>query len=318
MLGLSRRLHEERMRAHYAPAGQDHQRRARQGDRGRNARRPSELPAPGWRDILWRVWGEQKSDHISIVAAGVAFNAFLAIFPILAAMVSIYGLVADPMMVERQVGGLSGVLPPEAQGMLAQQAQKVAAAPAPALGLSFGVSLLLTLWSASRAITALMESLNIVYAEEEKRGVLAYYGTAFAMTLGAILLLLVVLTLVVAVPAVINTLGLTGPIAWVFSLARWPILAMGIIFGLAVLYRYAPSRQRAQWRWVSWGSAVATGLWLLGSIAFSVYVSNFGSYNETYGSVGAVVVALLWFNLAAWAVLLGGELNAEMEHQTAR
>lgn len=276
------------------------------------------MPRAGWRDILWRVWEEQGGDNVSIVAAGVAFFGFLAIFPGLAALVSIYGLVADPVQVEQQFQAMGGLLPPEAQGILLDQARSLATAPPQGLSVGFAVSLLLTLWSASKGMTALMTALNIVYDEEERRGMVAYYATALALTLGAILIVVAMLVLVVAVPAVMAALALSGPLAWLVSLARWPILAIGLMLWLAVLYRFGPSRNQPKWRWVSWGAAVAAVVWLLGSIAFSLYVANFGSYNETYGSVAAVVVALLWFNLGTWAILIGGELNAEMERQTAR
>jgi membrane protein len=286
--------------------------------RGRAAGRPSDIPKAGWRDILLRVWREQSEDNISMIAAGVAFYMLLALFPTLAAMVSIYGLVADPAEIERQFGMVSSVLPQEATDILLGQMRQVAGASGGALQLSVLVSLALTLWSASRGMNALINALNITYDERETRGFIKLNLIALGLTLGGIVFLILTLVLVAGLPAVFNALGLGGPVVQAVSLARWPLLAVAGIIGLAVLYRYAPDRQEPRWRWVSWGAILATLLWLLGSIAFSVYVGNFSNYNETYGSVGAVVILLLWLNLTAYVVLLGAELNAEMEHQTAQ
>lgn len=305
MLGLSRRHHYQYPRVEMG--------------RGRSADRPGDIPKEGWKDILWRVWDQLGVDNISMVAAGVAYYALLAIFPAVAALVSIYGLVADPAEVENQIGQLSGFLPPDALKIILDQARSVASAPPQGLGIGVLFGLALTLWSASRGVNSLITALNIAYGEEERRSFVRLALLSLGLTIAGLLFLIVTLALIVAVPATINLLGLKDtPIGWIASLARWPILAVAIMAVLAVLYRYGPDRREPKWRWVSWGSAVATLLWILASAGFSVYVSNFGSYNETYGSVGAVVVLLLWFNLTSYVMLLGAELNAEIEHQTAR
>ncbi|WP_431860572.1 YihY/virulence factor BrkB family protein [Azospirillum sp.] len=308
MLGLSRRHH-------YMPRIEmGHDAHAR----GRAADKPEEIPAKGWKDILWRVWEEQSEDNISMIAAGVAYYAILALFPAIGAAVSLYGLVADGGSIERQFDTLSGFLPTEALKVLKDQAHMVASQPSTGLSIGVVVGLLFTLWSASRGVNALIEALNIAYEEREKRGYVKLALISVAMTLGGILFLIVTLAVVVVVPTILNLVPL-GPVwEWAVRLVRWPILAVAILAALAVLYRYAPSRNEPKWRWVTWGSAAAGGIWLLGSIGFSIYVSNFGNYNEAYGSVGAVVILLLWLNLTAYAILLGAELNAEMEHQTAK
>lgn len=308
MLGLSRRLHYGRQARVAANDG-----------RGRDADTPSEIPKAGWQDILWRTWEEQSRDNVSMLAAGVAYYGLLAIFPAMAALVSLYGLVADVGGIERQTSQLAGLLPPDALSILTDQAHKVASTPSQGLGFGVIFGLLLTLWSASRGTNALVSALNIAYGEEERRGYFMLAGLSLALTLAGLLFIIMTLGMIVAVPAAIAIVGLQDTVVgWAASLARWPILAVAIMAGLAVLYRYAPDRREAKWRWVSWGSAAATLVWLLGSAGFSLYVSHFGSYNETYGSVGAVVVLLLWFNLTSYVVLLGAELNAEIEHQTAR
>lgn len=303
MLGLSRRHHTRNPRPSLS--------------RGRGAEHPADIPTAGWKDILWRVYQQQGEDNIGLVAAGVTYYAVLAIFPAIAALVSIYGLIADPQQVQEQFRSLSGVLPQDALSILEGQANAVAGAPQG--GLTFGVvfGLLLTLWSASRGVNAMVTALNIAYDEQDQRGFLTLTALSLGLTLGGLLFVILTLGLIVAVPAVIAALGLSGVVAWVLSLARWPILAAAVVLALAILYRYAPHRERARWEWVSWGAVAAMLLWLVGSALFSYYVSNFGSYNETYGSVSAIIVLMLWFNLTAYVVLMGAELNAEIEHQTA-
>lgn len=319
MLGLSRR-HHYAAKARIAANDRYGDRRGRASDgHGRDADTPGDIPKAGWKDILLRTWEEQSKDNVSMLAAGVAYYGLLAIFPAIAALVSIYGLVADPSGIESQVGQMAGLLPPEAMSIITDQARKVASAPSEGLGFGVILGLLLTLWSASRGTNSLVAALNVAYGEEERRGFIALAVLSLALTLAGLVFVILTLVLIVAVPAAIAIIGLEDTfIGWVASLARWPILAVAVMGVLAVLYRYAPDRREPKWRWVTWGSAIATVVWLLGSAGFSLYVSQFGSYNETYGSVGAVVVLLLWFNLSSYVVLLGAELNAEIEHQTAR
>lgn len=285
-------------------------------DRGRQAQSPQQIPKAGWRDILLRVKDEQKKDNLSIVAAGVAFYGLLAIFPALAAMISIYGLVADPVQVQQQLATLGQVLPQEAYQVIHQQLQAIVSSSGGALGLGAIGGILLSLWSAAKGMKAMITALNIAYGEEERRGFVKLNGLALLLTLGSILFILLSLGLIVALPALLGNLGLPDLFRGLFSFLRWPLLALCVIVGLALLYRFAPNRDQPRWKWVSWGAVVATVLWLVLSGLFSFYVSNFGSYNKTYGSVGAIVILLLWFFLTAYMFLLGAEMNAEMEHQT--
>jgi membrane protein len=290
----------------------------RDAGRGRSAESPRDIPRSGWRDILLRVKGQIKEDRLSIIAAGVAFYGLLAVFPALIAMVAIYGLAFDPKQVESQVASLSGILPPQAADILLSQLHDLTSTGSAALGIGAVVGVLMALWSASAGVRTLMEALNVAYDEEERRGFIAFYGTALLLTLGAILGVLVAIASVVALPAVIGMLGLGALVETLVSFARWPILALAMIAGLAVVYRFGPSRRSPRWAWVSWGAVVATVLWIIGSALFSLYVTKFGSYNETYGAMGAVVILLTWFLLSAYAVLIGAEVNAEMERQTRK
>lgn len=293
-------------------------RKWRDNSRGREARTPREIPARGWKDILWRVKDEIKEDKLSIIAAGVAFYGLLAIFPGLVALVGLYGLAFDPQQVEQQVSALSGVMPQEAQKILMGQLHDLVTTSSATLSIGAIGGLVLALWSASAGVRTMMEALNVTYDEEETRGFIRFYGTALLLTLGAVAGIVVAIAIVIALPIVINFLGLGGLLGHLIAYARWPILAILALAALAVLYRYGPSRDEPRWQWVSWGAVIATVIWLIGSALFSLYVTSFGNYNQTYGSAGAVVIMLMWFLLSAYAVLIGAEFNAEMERQTKK
>lgn len=286
--------------------------------RGRSADRPSEIPRKGWKDILLRVKSQIKKDHASIVAAGVTFYAFLAIFPAIAASVSLYGLFVDPATVEQQMSQLTALLPAQAHELLSQQLSAVASRSNTALGFGVAVSILLAVWSAKKGANALIEGMNIAYDEEDDRGFFKKTFVTFMFTLGGIIVAILCAALVVALPAALGNLGLPEPMAIAVRVLRWVLLAGILLFSLAVVYRYAPDRDRPKWRWVSWGSGIAVVLWLGASWLFSFYVSNFGSYDKTYGSLAAVVILLMWLFISSYIVLLGAEINSEMEHQTKR
>lgn len=284
--------------------------------RGRYARKPRDIPKRGWRDILLRTKDQVVADNLSLVAAGVAFYGLLAVFPGLAAVVSVYGLLNTGSDVVHQFENLAVLMPSEARPVLIDQVRSLAESSDTALGLTVIGGLLLALISTMKGMKAMITALNIAYNEREKRGFLRLNLLAFVLTLAAVVFMVVILVLVIAVPAVINFLHLNSWLAYLVSLSRWPLLLLAVLSALGALYHFAPSRNEARWRWVSWGAMLATTLWLLASIGFSVYVSNFGNYNKVYGSVGALVILLMWFYISAYAVLLGAELNAEMEHQT--
>ena len=285
---------------------------------GREAERPSQIPPRGWFSILRRVMAEVKEDNVTLLAAGVAFYAMLAIFPAIIAVVTVYGLVADPNQVEAQVSEFAKSLPAGADQLLTEQLQNVVSAGRQSLSIGLAVSLAAVLWTASGGVQGLVKGLNIVYDENETRGFLKLRGLSLLLTLGAILVVVIALALIAVFPGVIDNLGLGRAGELAASIARWIVLALLVLVALAVVYRFAPDRATPRWRWVSWGAVVALVLWLLGSIGFSWYVDNFGKYNQTYGALAAVIILLLWLFLSAFAVLLGGELDAEIERQTAR
>jgi membrane protein len=288
----------------------------REPHRGRLADGPSDIPAPGWKDIALRVYAEFFADRILLVAAGVTFFAILALFPAIAALVSIYGLVADPASINEHVRDLRGILPDGALDILGEQVKRLAAKGDGTLGLSAAFGLLLSIWSANGGMKAIFDALNIAYEEEEKRNLVRLNLRSLAFTFGALVFVILALLGIVVVPVALDLLGLDAK-AWYIALLRWPALLLLVLGALTVLYRHGPSRAPAQWRWVTPGSALAGVLWLCVSALFSWYVANFGSYNETYGSLGAAIGLMTWLWISTTVILVGAELNAEMERQTA-
>jgi membrane protein len=280
---------------------------------GRHARSPAQIPLKGWKDIVWRTWQEANTDRITRLAAGVTFFGLLALFPGLAAFVSLYGLFADVHTAQGQLAVLAGVIPADALTFIGKQMLRIAKARDTSLGLAFAVSLLLSLWSANAGMKAMFDALNIAYGEREKRTYVRLTVVTLLFTLGALVFMLVATGALVIAPPILDYLGLRDDL---LSFIRWPVLLVVMMFGLAVVYRYGPSREHARWRWVSWGGVLAAVLWLAASLAFSAYMSNFAHYDRTYGALGAVVGAMTWMWLTAIIVLLGAELNAEIEHQT--
>ena len=285
--------------------------------RGRDACTPSDIPAAGWRDILLRVWQKIGQDNASLIAAGIALNTLLAVFPAMALAVLIYGLFSSPAGVAADLKPFYAILPPDAAALLQTQLQSLAAPAHVKLGVGAVVSALLAFWSARQGIVALMTATNIAYYERERRGLLTQIAISLVFTISAVIAFLVMLGLGVAVPLALQVLPL-GPVAAdVILVSRWILIWLFAVGTLAVVYRYAPNRNTARWQWVTWGSAVAATLWLLGSVLFELYVKNFSSYGVMYGALGGVIVLIMWFYLGGFAVVLGAEINAEMEHQTA-
>ncbi|MCU1369528.1 MAG: ribonuclease [Ilumatobacteraceae bacterium] len=294
------------------------ERLADQPDRGRHADRPGQLPAAGWRDIGKRVVKEIRADNVPLLSAGVAFFALLALFPAVVAVVSIYGLVADPAEVTGQVRDVTAALPPEARTLIVDQVREVADQAPSSLGTTAAIGIALALWSASSGMRWLLSALSLAYDETEDRKFLRLRGTALLLTIAATTAFVVNLVLLTASSGLADWLGLgrTGEI--VISVLRWPLLAALITAGLAVLYRYGPDRDAARWRWVTWGSGAATLIAVAASAGLAVYSSVSGSMDKTYGSFAGIIVLMIWLMATVFAILLGAEINAEMEHQTAR
>ena len=286
--------------------------------RGRSADAPSEVPASGWWDILKRVYADFGNNRLLAVAASVTFYALLAIFPAIVALVSLYGLFADPSTISEHLTALSGLMPGGALDVIGEQVKRIASKPRGSLGFGTIVGLGTALWSANAGMKAMFDALNIVYEEKEKRNFIVLNATSLIFTIGAIAFLMLAMASVVLAPIIFNFGALGHTMEIILGIARWPILLVLVVLTLAVLYRYAPSRQKPQWRWVTWGSGFSAIAWIVASMLFSWYVSKFGSYNETYGSLGAAIGFLTWIWISTTIVLLGAEINAETEHQTAK
>jgi membrane protein len=289
-----------------------------QNERGRQATRPREVPPRGWLDVLKRTRKGIRDTNASIIAAGVAFYAFLALVPALIAVVAIYGLVANPADVKDQITSFTSAAPHDAQRLLSNQLSSITRGAGGGTGIAAAIAIGAALWSASSGIAALNTGLTVVNRENETRGMLKRRLLALVLTLFAVVGVLVMLALVVALPSLLDSADISGIGRTALEVARWPLLAIFLLDGLAVIYRYGPQRRRPMWRWVTPGAVVAMIVGLVASIGFSIYVSLLGNYNKTYGALGAIIVVLLWLYLMAFAVLFGAALNAELEHQTTR
>ncbi len=283
---------------------------------GKDADKPSQVPARGWMQITRRAWKEAGADQVSLLGAGVAFYAFMSLFPAMIALVLLYGLIADPATISAQVAQFTSALPADATKLITSSLTSMASSKSSSLSIGLVVSVLLALWSASGGVGNLITAVNTAYDEEEKRGFVKRKAIALAMTVGAIVFMVVVIALIAVAPPLLSHLVSSGPLRILLTILRFVILVVAIAVALAILYRVAPSRDAPKMRWVSTGAVVATVLWLLASIGFSLYVSHFGSYAKTYGALASVVVLLMWLWISMYAVLLGAEINAEAEQQT--
>ena len=291
--------------------------RAAEHGRGRNAKTPTDIPWTGWKDILWRIYGDVSRHRVLAVAGSVVFFGLLAIVPAITAFVSFYGLFFSLSTINDHLSAIAGVVPAGAYDVIQDQITRIAGKSDGKLSLAFAISVAIAIWSANAGMKALFDGLNVVYDEEEKRSFIWLNVVSLIFTAAAIVTLLLAIAVVVVFPLILAFVGwqLNGT---VLTLIRWPALFVLVMIGLSLIYRFGPSRREAKWRWLSVGSVFATFTWLAASLLFSWYLSNFANYNATYGSLGAVIGLMTWMWLSAIVVLLGAELNAEIEHQTAR
>lgn len=287
---------------------------AQEPGRGRVAVHPRHIPWRGWKDILWRTWREMNQDRLTVVAGSVTYYTLLAVFPGLGVFVSLYGLFADVRTVQEQLVQLSAMFPPEAVRLIGEQMLRLATGEAASLSAAFVVSLLLSVWSANAGMKSLFDGLNIAYDESEKRNYVLRTVLTYGFTFALLVFLTAVSAILVAAPLVLDALHLRHDL---LIAARWPMVYALAAGAFAIVYRYGPSRQLARWRWVVLGSLVAAFLWMAGSASFSWYVNNVARLDATYGSLGAMIGFMLWIWFSVMVILVGAELNAEIEHQTA-
>lgn len=293
--------------------------RGRSGGHGRSAEHPGQLGPRRWWDAAKRLKQDVKDDRVSLVAAGVAFFAMLSLFPAMIAAISLYGLVVqDTSTVTQQIQGMTEILPEQAAGLISEQLTRIASTSDGSLSVGLAISVIAALWSASAGMKALIEGVNIAYDQQETRGFVKLRGLAIILTLGAIVFFLLAITAIAVFPALAGQLPGGEVLQRVASIGRWPILGALALFGLAVVFRYSPDRAKPRFSWVSSGALVAMVFWLLASIGFAFYADNFSSYNETYGTIGSVIILLLWLYISAFVVLIGAELNGQLELQTHR
>jgi membrane protein len=292
--------------------------RAKEPGRGRRAASPIEIPWRGWKDIFWRTVNQASEDRLLAISAGVVFYGLLALFPAVTALVSCYGLFAKPDSINDHLSFLAGVMPSEAYSIVQDQIGRVVAKGQAGLSFGFAIGLLFALWSANAGMKALMDALNIVNEEKEKRSFIRLNLVSLTFTIAGIFAMLAAVGAVVVTPLLLSPVGLAGMTEEIVRFARWPVLTGGMLLGLSVLYRYGPSRRAAKWQWISLGAVFATVTWFAGSALLSYYFANFANYNATYGSLGAAIGTMMWMWMSAIVVLFGAELNSEIEHQTAR
>ncbi|MGA9582127.1 MAG: YihY/virulence factor BrkB family protein [Allosphingosinicella sp.] len=272
-----------------------------------------------WRGVLVRTWKESGDDNVGLLAAGVAFYGFLAFVPLLASAVLTYGLVADPETVAEHIRTLARTLPREAASIIGDQLQALTGEKTGAQGFGLLLAIAIALYGASKGSASVIVALNIAYEVEESRGFVRRTLMALLMTAGLVVVLLLGALAISALAFIEQLLPFSSPIVHTaLQILLWTVAAAVVGLGLALVYRYAPNRPDAPWAWVTPGSAAATLLWLAGSFGFGLYVSNFGNYNATYGSLGGVVVFLTWLYLSGYIVLMGGEMNSELERQQAK
>lgn len=286
--------------------------------RGRHAKSPFTIPWAGWKDIFWRTYQRIDEDRLLATAGGVVFFGLLAIFPAVTALVSSYGLFADPSTISNNLQTLATMLPEGSFQVVEDQVARVVSNGNTTLGATFLLGLLLAVWSANAGVKAIFDALNVAYEEREKRSFVRLNMVSLAFTVGGIAALLLMVGAVVAFPLALNHLGMAPESKLIAALARWPLLFLILLVALAVLYRFAPSRDAPRWQWLSLGAVTAAILWIAGSALLSWYLSEFANYNATYGSLGAAIGLMTWMWMSAIVIMFGAELNSEIERQTLR
>jgi membrane protein len=292
-------------------------RAAVQPGHGRHSKSPFEIPWAGWKDILWRTYQRIDDDCLLATAGGVVFFGLLAVFPAVTALVSSYGLFADPSTISANLQTLAMMLPEGAFQIVEDQVTRVVSNGNTALGITFLSGLVLAIWSANAGVKSIFDALNVAYEEREKRSFIRLNLISLTFTVGAIAALLLMVAAVVAFPLALDHLGIAPESKLIVALARWPLLLIILLAALAVLYRFAPSRDAPRWQWLSLGAVVAAMLWIAGSALLSWYLSAFANYNATYGSLGAAIGLMMWMWMSAIVIMLGAELNSEVERQSA-
>jgi membrane protein len=300
------------------PSQNDARSASRDDGHGRRAAHPVDIPVRGWKDILWRIYENIGDDRVVAMAASVTYYTILALFPAIGALVALYGLFSDPHAIADDLNSLAAILPGGAIQVIGDEINRIATQGNGKLSLTFVVGLAIAVWSANAGIKSLFDALNIVYKEKESRDFFKLNAISLLFTTVTIVFVLLALGAMVVLPIALDSVGSSAATEWVTKVVRWPAMLIVVGIGLACVYRFGPSRSEPKWRWLTWGSAFAAIGWLVVSLLFTWYAAHFGSYNKTYGSLGAIIGFMVWIWLSVIVILLGAEINAEAEHQTAR
>ncbi|WP_075292823.1 YihY/virulence factor BrkB family protein [Pararhizobium arenae] len=286
--------------------------------RGRSARTPNEIPAKGLRDVAWRVFTGAMEERVTLIAAGVAFYLMLALFPALGGLVFVYGLVADPVTMAKHIAFAADILPPGGFDIIVAQLNALVQARTSSLSIGVFAGFAVALWSTNNAVKAIFDALNVVYGETEKRGIIRLNLMSLTFTGFALLFAAVLILVIGGVPALLSYLWLDRWQETLIRIVRWPLVLLFVGVGVAMAYRFGPSREKAKGRWLTWGAVFSTLVWFLISLSFSIYLQTFANYQATYGALATLIGFMIWIWLAAITVIIGGKLNAELEHQTVR
>lgn len=283
---------------------------------GHNAGSPFQIPLAGWKQIALRVKDEIRLDNVFIVSAGVGFYFFLAFIPAIAASVSIYGLVVTPDQAEQQMTQLADALPEETYRLISTTLNRVAGQAGSTLSWSLIFSILLSVWSSNRATTAVFKSMNIAYDEKERRSFIKKKAITLLFTVTGGVIGILSMVFIVAYPTIVNNFDLPNILESSLAQLRWLVLAAILFFVLAITYKIAPFRSSPKFIWIVPGALLATILWIGGSMLFALYIEHFANFDRTYGSFAAVIILMLWFFLSGFIIIMGAEINSEIEHQT--
>ena len=286
--------------------------------RGREAEAPHEIPPKGLKDVLFRVAAEVMEDRVTLIAAGVTYYLLLALFPAMGALVSLYGFVADPTTIATHIGFLSQIFPRGSFDLILSQLTALTQQKPGALSLGFITGLLIAIWSANNGVKALCDAMNVAYGEEEKRGIVEFNLLSLGFTFGLLIFAVVLIFAIGVIPAILAYFWLGEWTDLLTRIGRWPIILALVMTGIVLLYHYGPSRERAKFVWLSWGAVFSTLCWLLSSFVFSYYLDNFANYNATYGTLGALIGFMVWIWISVIIIIVGAEINAELEHQTRK
>lgn len=288
------------------------------GDRGRDAEAPQDIPAKGLRDVFWRVVKAIMADRVTLIAAGVTYFMLLSLFPALGALVALYGFVADPTAIMAHIGFLAGVFPPGSFDLIMNQLTSLTQQATSTRSLAFFGGLLVAIWSANSGMKALFDAMNVAYQEDEKRSLVRLNVLSLGFTFCALVVAIILIAAIGVLPAVLKYLWLDDWQEFLARLARWPFIILVFGCGISMIYRYGPSREEAKIKWLSWGVVFSTVLWLVASVLFSFYLENFANYNATYGTLGALIGLMVWVWISVVILIVGAEINAELEHQTRK